>query len=165
MKCDHGHPVCGACTRGNHVCTYATDPGPSQAGSGRIAKPTLPANGKGLPRGTDVQSRLERLESLLEKAVSGQVVPSRETDYFKPAPERREGADPESHVSPSSNSQGSQGAGISCDTHDGTLLLDEGQSQFVSSLHYALLADEVSDPRAFNKDMCNAIKMGLCHHF
>jgi hypothetical protein len=47
--------------------------------------------------------------------------------------------------SPSSGSHSSHGAGISSDNQDGTLLLsEEGQSQFVSSLHYALLADEVS---------------------
>jgi hypothetical protein len=83
------------------------------------------------------------LELLLERAVSGQPPPPREPQHVNHEPEKREIRDPDSQFSPSSNSQSSQGAGISSDNHDGTLLLDEGQSQFVSSLHYALLADEV----------------------
>ena len=50
----------------------------------------------------------------------------------------------EEALSPSSNSQTSHGGGIASDDGDGTLLLNGGQSQFVSSLHFALLADEVS---------------------
>lgn len=50
--------------------------------------------------------------------------------------------DHEAAMTPSSNSQTSHGAGIA-DDGDGTLLLDGGQSKFVSSLHYALLAEEV----------------------
>jgi hypothetical protein len=51
--------------------------------------------------------------------------------------------DHEAALTPSSNSQASHGAGMA-DDGDGTLLLDGGQSKFVSSLHYALLAEEVS---------------------
>lgn len=144
VRCDHGHPVCGACTRGNHVCTYATDQ--STTGSvGRISKPALAGSGK-MSRNSDVQSRLDRLELLLEKAVSGQPVQPassdrRDEDHFKP--------EPDSQLSPSSNSQTSVGAGMSSDNQDGTLLLDGGQSQFVSSLHYALLAEEVSKKASF----------------
>jgi hypothetical protein len=143
VRCDHGHPICGACTRGNHVCTYAADQGLGAISSNRIAKPgTTPLNGKGVRNGTDVQARLDRLELLLEKAVAGQTAPidSRDGKSELVRPTRQ---DSESGMTPSSNSQSSQGAGISSDNHDGTLLLDGGQSQFVSSLHYALLADEV----------------------
>ena len=138
VRCDHGHPICGACTRGNHVCTYATDQGPGQTGSNRISKSAL-QNGKGALRNADVQARLDRLELLLEKAVSGQALP----DPQKPPKDERERQGSESQTTPSSTSQTSYGAGMSSDNNDGTLLLDEGQSQFVSSLHYALLADEV----------------------
>jgi hypothetical protein len=48
-------------------------------------------------------------------------------------------------LTPSSDSQTSHGGGIASDNGDGTLLLNGGQAQFVSSLHFALLADEVSD--------------------
>lgn len=51
--------------------------------------------------------------------------------------------DNDAALTPSSNSQASHGAGMA-DDGDGTLLLDGGQSKFVSSLHYALLAEEVS---------------------
>ncbi|KAF2637828.1 hypothetical protein P280DRAFT_471994 [Massarina eburnea CBS 473.64] len=166
VRCDHVHPVCGACTRGNHVCTYATDGAGSVVGSNgsgnRISKPGI-TSGKG--RGGDVQARLERLEQLLEKAVN--------TSASKPStPGRRE--NPEDHVeseldsqrSPS-NSQTSQ-HGISSDNQDGTLLLDGEQAQFVSSLHYALLADEIQDIKALLGDpeeerLDNSNKNNLIH--
>lgn len=145
VKCDHIHPVCGACTRGNHACIYASDPmlGPA-AGSGgtRISK-AASSNVK-LSKTSDVQARLDRLESLLQKAVSGHAQPQQ--------PLLHHGSEDHVHLSefsPSAASQSSQGAGISSDDHDGTLLLDGGQSKFVSSLHYALLADEVYDTIAY----------------
>lgn len=138
VKCDHEHPICGACTRGNHVCTWS-DQVQGQISSGRISKSTTPGSGR-LAKSSDVQSRLDRLEVLLEKAVSGQAgktsVPAR-------AIGDSEMKDHEPALTPSSNSQTSHGAGIA-DDGDGTLLLDGGQSKFVSSLHYALLAEEVS---------------------
>jgi hypothetical protein len=141
VKCDHGHPVCGACTRGNHVCMYATDQGMGGSGTGRVSKSILSNLGKGARTG-DVQSRLDRLELLLEKAVAGQAPPSYASGRSSADLERRN-YEAESQTTPSSTSQTSQGAGISSDNHDGTLLLEEGQSQFVSSLHWALLAEEV----------------------
>lgn len=51
-------------------------------------------------------------------------------------------------ATPSSNSQTSHGQGIASDDGDGTLLIDGRQSKFVSSLHYALLADEIQDIKA-----------------
>lgn len=150
VKCDHVHPICGACNRGSHICTYATDQSQIQTGSGRIGKSLVASNGKA-SRGSEIQARLDRLEILLEKAVSGQgnsVSRSSEQSASKQDKPR----EPESHVSPSSNSQSSLGAGISSDNRDGTLILDEGQSQFVSSLHYALLADEIQDIKALLYD-------------
>jgi hypothetical protein len=55
-----------------------------------------------------------------------------------------ESKEQEAVLTPSSNSQTSHCAGMASDDGDGTLLLDGGRSQFVSSLHFALLADEVS---------------------
>ncbi|KAH7122520.1 fungal-specific transcription factor domain-containing protein [Dendryphion nanum] len=151
VKCDHVHPICGACNRGSHICTYATDQQvTSQTGSGRVGKSSFPSNGK-VPRGVDVQARLDRLELLLEKAVSGQATATpRGSNHSNINFERQR--EPESQISPSSNSQSSHGAGMSSDNHNGTLLLDEGQSQFVSSLHYALLADEIQDIKALLGD-------------
>lgn len=138
VKCDHGHPICGACNRGNHVCTWS-DHAPAQTSTGRISKPSTPGNGR-IAKNSDVQSRLDRLELLLEKAVSGQ---GSKTSVPARAIGDSEMKDPDTALTPSSNSQTSHGAGMA-DDGDGTLLLDGGQSKFVSSLHYALLAEEVS---------------------
>ncbi|KAJ4302847.1 hypothetical protein N0V90_001738 [Kalmusia sp. IMI 367209] len=113
----------------------------------RISKPAFAGNGNAkLSRNNDVQARLDRLELLLEKAVSGKGV----EQHQHVRQEEEHG--PDSELSPSSNSQASHGAGISSDNNDGTLLLDGGQSKFVSSLHYALLADEIQDIKALLGD-------------
>jgi hypothetical protein len=119
---------------------YASDGGLDQTGSGRIEKTMSTANRNG-GRNSDVQSRLDRLELLLERAVSAQSTPVPISQEGRAKPERE---DYHMQLSPSSTSQSSQGAGMSSDNQDGTLLLGEGQSQFVSSLHWSLLAEEVS---------------------
>ncbi|KAF1948730.1 hypothetical protein CC80DRAFT_458789 [Byssothecium circinans] len=149
VRCDHVHPICGACARGNHVCTYATDGAPG-AGIGpngsRISKMST---SQGKARGGDVQARLERLEHLLEMVVKA---PGNQPSNYG----HRENLDglvqQESRIQPSpSNSQSSQ-QGMSSDNHNGTLLLDGEQTKFVSSLHYALLADEIQDIKALLGD-------------
>lgn len=109
------------------------------SGPRRVAKPSITGNSK-LSRNGDVQARLDRLESLLEKAVTGHAPPQLHPPRHI-RQEEEQGHD--SDLSPSATSQTSLGAGISSDNNEGTLLLDGGQSKFVSSLHYALLADEV----------------------
>jgi hypothetical protein len=138
VKCDHQHPVCGACTRGNHICTW-TDQLQTQTVAGRISKPSVSGNGK-IAKNSDVQSRLDRLELLLERAVAGQGNMPPNTIHMSAELETK---DHEAHLTPSSNSQTSHGPNMTADDGDGILLLDEGRSQFVSSLHFALLADEV----------------------
>lgn len=110
------------------------------SGTGRIAKPVVANNGK-IAKNSDVQARLDRLELLLERAVAGQG-PKPSSSVRSSADFERK--DLEAALTPSSNSQTSHGGGIASDDTDGTLLLDGDQSKFVSSLHYALLADEVS---------------------
>lgn len=151
VRCDHGHPACGACLRGNHVCIYASDQNsthqPSPLLSSRVTK-TSPPGATKPSRNIDVQSRLDRLETLLEQAVGAQKPENRSsTDALS---DRQGGHEYESELTPSSGSGSSLGAGISSDGHDGTLLLEDGQSQFVSSLHWALLADEVSNYSPFS---------------
>ncbi|KAF2824057.1 hypothetical protein CC86DRAFT_63554 [Ophiobolus disseminans] len=146
VKCDHIHPVCGACARGSHVCTW-TDQMPGQTIAGRISKPSIAGNGK-IAKNSDVQSRLDRLELLLEKAVAGHAtIPP--TSVRSSADFERK--DHETHT-PSSNSQTSIGQGMASDDGDGTLLLDGGGSQFVSTLHFALLAEEIQDIKALLGD-------------
>jgi hypothetical protein len=141
VKCDHAHPVCGACTRGNHVCTW-TDQNQAQTAGGRITKPSIGANGK-TTKNNDVQSRLDRLEQLLEKAVAGQGAMSQTATRSIADIEK---TDYEAHLTPSSDRQAPLGQqGMAADDGDGVLLLDEGRAQFVSSLHFALLADEVGN--------------------
>ena len=139
VKCDHVHPVCGSCTRGKHACTW-TDQVQASAAHGRISKPAVTHSGKA-GKSSDVQARLDRLEYLLERAVAGQGANVTSSVRSSVDLERKE----TEALTPSSNSQTSQGAGIASDDGDGTLLLNGGQSQFVSSLHFALLADEVSE--------------------
>jgi len=137
VKCDHVHPVCGSCTRGNHVCTW-TDQAQPTTTTGRISKPAVTEQGKSA-KSSDVQARLDRLEYLLERAVTGQGPNAASSVRSSAEYEKRD-----EPLTPSSNSQTSHGAGIASDDGDGTLLLNGGQAQFVSSLHFALLADEVS---------------------
>ncbi|KAH7386643.1 hypothetical protein DE146DRAFT_680557 [Phaeosphaeria sp. MPI-PUGE-AT-0046c] len=148
VKCDHVHPVCGACQRGSHVCTWS-DQIQGQTAAGRITKPSVGGNGK-IAKNSDVQSRLDRLELLLEKAVAGQGTMPRSSIQSSADLERR---DHESHMTPSSNSQSSLGHhGMATDNGDGVLLLDEGRTQFVSALHFALLAEEIQDIKALLGD-------------
>lgn len=138
VKCDHVHPICGACTRGSHVCTW-TEQVQAPTVAGRISKPAINGGGK-IAKNSDVQSRLDRLELLLEKAVAGKVQMPQTSMQSSAEFERK---DHEEHAMQSPNSQMSTRQGMAADDGDGVLLLDEGRSQFVSSLHFALLADEV----------------------
>jgi hypothetical protein len=140
VKCDHVHPICGACSRGGHLCTW-TDQTPTQTVTGRISKPPITGSAK-IAKNGDVQSRLDRLELLLEKAVSGLGVIPQASVRSSADLERRD----HDAQTPSSNSQTLIGQGMASDDGDGTLLLDGGRSQFVSTLHFALLAEEVSRP-------------------
>ena len=121
-------------------------PGPTV--TGRISKPALAGNGK-IAKNSDVQSRLDRLELLLEKAVAGSAaIPVQQASVSSSTDAERK--DQEAHT-PSSKSQISVGQGMTSDNGDGTLLLDGGGSQFVSTLHFALLADEVSIVREHSR--------------
>ncbi|KAJ0156157.1 Uncharacterized protein HZ326_1548 [Fusarium oxysporum f. sp. albedinis] len=89
----------------------------------------------------DIRSRFERLEQLLERALSGgPAIPQHPADTTS-NPEH-----PHSKHQGLGSSQNPQSETLSTDGYDGALLLDGqgGQSRWVSSLHYSLLADEAS---------------------
>lgn len=110
--------------------------------AGRISKPSTIGNGK-IAKNNDVQSRLDRLELLLEKAVAGYGGTPQASVRSSADLERRA---QDAHAEPSPNSQTSAGQGMTADEGEGVLLIEEGRAQFVSSLHFALLADEVCSP-------------------
>ncbi|KAF4154976.1 hypothetical protein CNMCM6936_005557 [Aspergillus lentulus] len=141
VKCDHTQPVCTPCQRGNRVCTYVSPQPVSQATprvvtGNRVSRTNLRSGQE------EIRSRLERLEQLLERAISG-------GGNISKSP----GAKVTSTGSPSDVDQGGSALPIprcetlSADGYDGALLLEAegGQSRWVSSLHYALLADEIHD--------------------
>jgi hypothetical protein len=92
-----------------------------------------------------VQSRLDRLELLLERAVAAQGTGSMSSGRTSAEEEVRGYVTPET-------SQAAHGGNMAVDDGDGVLLMNEGGSQFVSSLHFALLADEVSSLWQYGSD-------------
>jgi len=141
VRCDHQYPICSACQRGSHTCTYATAPNEGNDGSSRVSKTF---SGGQRSSQTALNARLDRLEALLEQAFVGPGIPT-----AHPAPQLPNTAGGETSLSAAYNSHPTHQSSASADGRmlaggsDGTLLLGEGQSHFVSSLHWALMADEV----------------------
>ncbi|KAF4952563.1 hypothetical protein FGADI_6634 [Fusarium gaditjirri] len=140
VKCDHAQPVCSPCKKGNRVCTYASPQStsqPSRPGIGnRVSRSSRPTGQD------EIRNRLERLEKLLERALGGgSVVPQH------PADTASHPAHPHSKHQGLGSSQSTQSKTLASDGYDGALLLEGqgGQSRWVSSLHYSLLADEIRD--------------------
>ncbi|KAK2929559.1 hypothetical protein FoTM2_009899 [Fusarium oxysporum f. sp. vasinfectum] len=139
VKCDHAQPVCSPCKKGNRVCTYTSPQSTSQ--SSRLSGNRVSRSNRQTGQ-DDIRSRLERLEQLLERALSGgPAIPQHPADTTS-NPEH-----PHSKHQGLGSSQNPQSETLSTDGYDGALLLDGqgGQSRWVSSLHYSLLADEIRD--------------------
>ncbi|CVL10826.1 hypothetical protein FPRO06_08091 [Fusarium proliferatum] len=140
VKCDHAQPVCSPCKKGNRVCTYTNPQSTSQTshlGSGNRVSRSNRQTGQ-----DEIKSRLERLEQLLERALSGgPVIPQHPTDAASNLDH------PHSKHQGLISSLNAQSEILSADGYDGALLLESsgGQSRWVSSLHYSLLADEIRD--------------------
>ena len=138
VKCDHKQPICSACQKGNHACSYLRVP--TDTRSGNLHTNTVPRS-NGRSRESNLRDRLDRLEKLLERAISTPAAltesPRKETTVGTP---RSDGH----RSSPSTNKDINPNT-LSADGYDGALLLDSKgtESHWVSSLHYALLADEV----------------------
>ncbi|EWY89144.1 hypothetical protein FOYG_10080 [Fusarium oxysporum NRRL 32931] len=139
VKCDHAQPVCSPCKKGNRVCTYTSPQSTSQ--SSRLSGNRVSRSNRQTGQ-DDIRSRLERLEQLLERALSGgPAIPQHPADTTS-NPEH-----PHSKHQGLGSSHNPQSETLSTDGYDGALLLDGqgGQSRWVSSLHYSLLADEIRD--------------------
>ncbi|KLO84462.1 putative C6 transcription factor [Fusarium fujikuroi] len=140
VKCDHAQPVCSPCKKGNRVCTYTNPQSTSQTshlGSGNRVSRSNRQTGQ-----DEIKNRLERLEQLLERALSGgPVLPQHPTDAASNLDH------PHSKHQGLISSLNPQSEILSADGYDGALLLEgeRGQSRWVSSLHYSLLADEIRD--------------------
>lgn len=170
VKCDHKYPVCSACSRGNHVCYYANipnhhqqdsrSPPSAQSSANRVHKHSS-SQSKGQSSHSEINARLERLESLLELAVHNQppsklqVSTAKQQPQSHPHPATRRDtsqsdvSEPKERVNSSASPNSSTSGDIqAADAYDGTLLVENGQSHFVSSLHWALLTEELQDIKA-----------------
>lgn len=138
VKCDHAQPVCSPCKKGNRVCTYTSPQSTSQ--SSRLATGNRVSRSNRQTGQDEIKNRLERLEQLLERALSGGPVISQHPTDAASGLEH-----PHSKHQGLISSPNSQSEILSADGYDGALLLESsgGQSRWVSSLHYSLLADEV----------------------
>ncbi|EAU31602.1 predicted protein [Aspergillus terreus NIH2624] len=141
VKCDHAQPVCSPCQKGNRACTYVSPQPVSQASSrtvtgNRTSRSNLRSGQE------EIRTRLERLEQLLERAISGGGTISQSPDVKVPCAESPSDTDQGGGALPNPRNET-----LSADGYDGALLLEAqgGQSRWVSSLHYALLADEIHD--------------------
>ncbi|EXA40130.1 hypothetical protein FOVG_09066 [Fusarium oxysporum f. sp. pisi HDV247] len=116
VKCDHAQPVCSPCKKGNRVCTYTSPQSTSQFSrlSGNRVSRSNRQTGQ-----DDIRSRLERLEQLLERALSGgPAIPQHPADTTS-NPEH-----PHSKHQGLGSSQNPQSETLSTDGYDGALLLD-----------------------------------------
>ncbi|KAF5570646.1 C6 transcription factor [Fusarium phyllophilum] len=140
VKCDHAQPVCSPCKKGNRVCTY-TSPQPTSQSS-RLSSGNRVSRSSRKTGQDDIKNRLERLEQLLERALGGGPAISQHPTDTASNPEH-----PLSNHQGPGLSQNPQSETLSTDGYDGALLLEGqgGQSRWVSSLHYSLLADEIRD--------------------
>ncbi|EGD92409.1 hypothetical protein H112_00010 [Trichophyton rubrum D6] len=151
VKCDHGQPTCSPCLRGNRACSYVN----SQSNLPAVAsvtstRPTNRTPRSNLRAGQDeIRNRLERLERLLERAITGGSSNTHSPDLHIG---QARGPQTPTNAGKSSETTDTKAVNLKCETisvdgYDGALLLEAegGQSRWVSSLHYALLADEIHD--------------------
>ncbi|KAK2616886.1 nrps5 single domain, non-ribosomal peptide synthase-like protein [Conoideocrella luteorostrata] len=110
----------------------------------------------------EIQNRLDRLEKLLERAISGGTTLSRSPDGENPSID----ASTEAYRGDGTANDGAtpitRRETLSNDGYDGVLLLEAegGQSRWVSSLHYALLADEIHDVKMLLGDQAAVVPGG-----
>ncbi|KAM5373979.1 hypothetical protein ACJA88_008141 [Fusarium oxysporum] len=116
VKCDHAQPVCSPCKKGNRVCTYTSPQSTSQ--SSRLSGNRVSRSNRQTGQ-DDIRSRLERLEQLLERALSGgPAIPQHPVDTTSNQEH------PHSKHQGLGSSQNPQSETLSTDGYDGALLLD-----------------------------------------
>ncbi|KAF5259584.1 hypothetical protein FOXYS1_9798 [Fusarium oxysporum] len=123
VKCDHTQP------------TSSHNPSHAREGN-RVSRSNLRTGQE------EIRNRLERLERLLERAIVSGGSISQSPDVRVYSSENPRDVDQVKGASPNPRAET-----LSTDGFDGALLLEaeEGQSRWVSSLHYALLADQIHD--------------------
>ncbi|KAI9930173.1 hypothetical protein MW887_011984 [Aspergillus wentii] len=144
-------PISKSESRGNHVCLYAKpQPGPPaqpRAATDRVSRSNWRTGQN------EIKNRLDRLEKLLERAIAGSEDISQPLEVQNTVSETTSSADQRTgggSVTPTRET-------LSGDGYDGALLLESesGQSRWVSSLHYALLADEIRDVKMLLSDQAS----------
>ncbi|KAK0618752.1 putative transcriptional regulatory protein, partial [Lasiodiplodia hormozganensis] len=130
VKCDREHPTCSACRTANRACDYV-EPGKRGAVSSSASPSDRPGKAAGGSQMSlsEINQRLKRLESLLEHTLQQETVHE----------------SIEAHISEKSTSVSSEKQIYAVSGDDGTLLVENGQSQFVSSLHWSLLTTQLQD--------------------
>ncbi|KAL1640655.1 hypothetical protein SLS58_006669 [Diplodia intermedia] len=163
VKCDRHHPVCSPCRTAGRPCLYNESSvrqlgiatprprnthrsTPSQHSAAGVQRRRLP---RPSPNLDGIDTRLERLESLLERVIHA----SSSRPPTAGAAARVEASQSSSHVGLRATPEQPSPAASSAEPiraekdDDGTLLVAEGGSQFVSSHHWSLLATELQDIR------------------
>ncbi|EKG12022.1 hypothetical protein MPH_10917 [Macrophomina phaseolina MS6] len=152
VRCDHAVPECSACRRGNYACSYATSASAKASVDTRELQHVLGGRTQEELPTDDILARLGRLEDLIGRVADGprSSLGGGSADHLS-ADTGILAHQPYSpgHQNPSATNPSSA---LASDGLDGTLLLEDGQSHYVSSVHWALLADEIHDIRTLLRD-------------
>ncbi|KAF5246705.1 hypothetical protein FANTH_6775 [Fusarium anthophilum] len=133
VKCDHAQPICSPCKKGNRVCTYTSPQSTSQ--SSRLANGNRVSRSNRQTYQDDIKNRLERLEQLLERALSGGPAISQNLTNTPSSPEHSNLKHQGLGLSPNLQSET-----LSTDGYDGALLLESqgGQSRWIRDVKMLL---------------------------
>lgn len=170
VRCDKQHPACSACRAAGRVCLYnesstSTFGAVVNQDAARVlqhqrSQSIRRRSREATPRLDTIDARLGRLESVLEQIIQAK------TSAPEPGGDEPETGDGE-HESASRGEPNMSAAGLPSDQQiraedggDGTLLVSkDGDSQYISSHHWSLLATELRDIReilTMDKDSMSA---------
>lgn len=155
VRCDKQHPACSACRAAGRVCLYnesststfgaIVNQDAARALQHQRSQSIRRRSRDAAPRLDTIDARLGRLESVLEQIIQAK------TSALEPGGDESEAGDGE-HESASRGEPNTSAAGLPSDQQiraedggDGTLLVSkDGDSQYISSHHWSLLATEVN---------------------